>query len=386
MKYLWQKKSWPDFNWDSERLLKPLGDVRFNQGTLMAQVRELGFDIQQTARADVLVEEALKTSAIEGETLNPDAVRSSVGRQLGINDAGLTHVQDQKADGLVQILLDATNNHSRKLTSVRIFGWHAALFPTGFSGMIKINVAKWRDDRQGPMQVVSGPVGKRKIHFEAPPARILEKEMQPFFLWMNQEAKIDGIIRAALAHLWFITLHPFDDGNGRIARTLTDMLLARDENNPKRFYSLSSQIMAERNAYYEILNTTQKGNLDVTLWLEWFLGCMNRAVLNSDVLLKKIMVKAKFWKAFAQTQLSERQTKVINRLLDAGPEGFEGGLKNKKYMGMTHTSRATTQRELADLVQKGILIKLPGGGRSTSYDLDWGKYGISSALDLYRIS
>jgi len=210
--------------------------------------------------------------------------------------------------------------------------------------------------------------------------------MQPFFLWMNQEAKTDGIIRAALAHLWFITLHPFDDGNGRIARTLTDMLLARDENNPKRFYSLSSQIMAERNAYYEILNTTQKGNLDITLWLEWFLGCMNRAILNSDVLLKKIMVKANFWKAFAQTQLSERQTKVINRLLDAGPEGFEGGLKNKKYMGMTHTSRATTQRELADLVQKGILIKLPGGGRSTSYDLDWGKYGIRSALDLYRIS
>lgn len=352
----------------------------------MAQVRELGFDIQQTARADVLVEESLKTSAIEGETLNPDAVRSSVGRQLGINDAGLKHVQDQKADGLVQILLDATNNHSQKLTSDRIFGWHAALFPTRFSGMIKINVAKWRDDRQGPMQVISGPVGRRKIHFEAPPAHILEKEMQLFLLWMNKDVETDGIIRAGLAHLWLITLHPFDDGNGRIARTLTDMLLARDENNPKRFYSLSSQIMAERNAYYDILSTAQKGDLDITLWLEWFLGCMNRAVLNSNLLLKKIMVKAKFWKVFAQTRLNERQTKVINRLLDAGPEGFEGGLKNKKYTGMTHTSRATAQRELADLLQKGILIKLPGGGRSTSYDLDWGKYGGAFPFSRYHHS
>jgi Fic family protein len=381
MEYIWQKKAWPDFIWDSDHLLKFLGRVRFNQGSLTAQVRELDFDIQQTARADVLVEEALKTSAIEGETLNPDAVRSSVGRRLGISDAGLKHVQDPKADGLVQILLDATNNHSRKLTSDRIFGWHAALFPTGFSGMIKINVAQWRDDKQGPMQVVSGPVGKRKIHFEAPPARMLEKEMQAFFSWINKNSQIDGIIRAGLAHLWFITLHPFDDGNGRIARTLTDMLLARDENNPKRFYSLSSQIMTERNDYYDILNTTQKGNLDITLWLEWFLECMKRAILNSNALLKKIMVKAQFWMVFAQTRLNERQTKVVNRLLDAGPEGFEGGLKNKKYMGMAHTSRATAQRELADLIQKGILIKLPGGGRSTSYDLDWGKCGISSALD-----
>ena len=237
--------------------------------------------------------------------------------------------------------------------------------------MIKINVAQWRDDKQGAMQIVSGPVRKRKIHFEAPPARMLEKEMQAFFFWINKDSKMDGIIRAGLAHLWFITLHPFDDGNGRIARTLTDMLLARDENNPKRFYSLSSQIMAERNDYYNILNTTQQGSLDITHWLEWFLECMNRAILNSNSLLKKIMFKAQFWKVFAQTRLNERQTKVVNRLLDAGPEGFEGGLKNKKYMGIAHTSRATAQRELADLIQKGILIKLPGGGRSTSYDLDW---------------
>jgi Fic family protein len=373
MSYIWQNRSWPDFTWDSNNLLKPLGDVRFSQGSLMAQIRELGFDIQQTARADVLVEEALKTSAIEGETLDPDAVRSSVGRQLGIPDAGMKNVQDQKADGLIQILLDATNNHAQELTFDRLFSWHAALFPTGFSGMVKINVAQWRDDKQGPMQVISGPIGKKKIHFEAPPAHLLETEMRTFISWINNKTNMDGIIQAALSHLWFITIHPFDDGNGRVARTLTDMLLARDENNSKRFYSLSSQIMAEQNDYYDILNSIQTGNLDITLWLEWFLGCMNRAILSSNSLLKNIMKKARFWKAFAQTRLNDRQIKVINRLLDLGPDGFVGGLKNKKYMGMAHTSRATAQRELSDLVQKGILINLPGGGRSSSYDLDWSK-------------
>jgi Fic family protein len=372
MKYIWQNKSWPDFTWDSDLLLKPLGDVRFNQGSLIAQIRELGFDIQQAARADVLVEEALKTSAIEGETLDPDAVRSSVGRHLGIPNAGFKNV-DQKADGLVQILLDATKNHSQEYTSDRLFSWHAALFPTGYSGMVKINVAQWRDDMQGPMQVISEPIGKKNVHFEAPPANLLESEMSALIYWINKKINMDGIIKAAVCHLWFITIHPFDDGNGRIARTLTDMLLARDENSPKRFYSLSSQIMAERNDYYDILNATQIGSLDITIWLEWFLGCMKRAILSSNSLLEKIMAKAKFWKAFAQTRLNDRQTKVINRLLDLGPEGFLGGLKNKKYMGMAHTSRATAQRELADLVQKGILIKLPGGGRSSSYDLDWNK-------------
>ena len=373
MKYIWQNKSWPDFTWDSDLLLKPLGDVRFNQGSLIAQISELGFDIQQTARADVLVEEALKTSAIEGETLDPDAVRSSVGRHLGISDAGFKNVHDQKADGLVQILLDATKNHSQEYTSDRLFSWHAALFPTGYSGMVKINVAQWRDDKQGPMQVISGPVGKKKVHFEAPPANLLESEMSALIYWINKKINMDGIIKAAVCHLWFITIHPFDDGNGRIARTLTDMLLARDENSPKRFYSLSSQIMAERNDYYDILNAAQIGSLDITIWLEWFLGCMNRAILSSNSLLEKIMDKAKFWNAFAQTRLNDRQTKIINRLLDLGPDGFLGGLKNKKYMGMTHASRATAQRELSDLVQKGILVKLSGGGRSSSYDLDWSK-------------
>ncbi|MCK4767836.1 MAG: Fic family protein [Desulfobacula sp.] len=374
MKYIWQTKSWPGLKWDSAKLLKPLGNIRFSQGALITQIKELGFEIQQTARADVLVEEALKTSAIEGEKLDPDAVRSSVGRRLGLPDAGLKEVRDQKVEGLIEILLDATTSYSKKMTLERIWGWHAALFPTGYSGMVKISVGQWRDDGKGPMQVISGPIGQEKVHFEAPPAKKLDKEMQTFLSWINEKSQLDGIIRAGLAHIWFVTIHPFDDGNGRIARTLTDMLLARDENNPKRFYSLSSQIMAERNEYYEILKATQSGTGDITEWLKWFLECMNRAILNSNTLLKKIMTKARFWQNFAQVRLHERQTKVINRLLDAGAGGFEGGLKNKKYIGIAHTSRATAQRELADLVNKGILIKMPGGGRSASYDLDWGKW------------
>ncbi|MDA3791366.1 MAG: Fic family protein [Desulfobacula sp.] len=374
MKYIWQTKSWPGLKWDSAKLLKPLGNIRFSQGSLITQIKELGFEIQQTARADVLVEEALKTSAIEGEKLDPDAVRSSVGRWLGLPDAGLKAVRDQKVEGLVEILLDATINYSKKMTRERIWGWHAALFPTGYSGMEKISVGQWRDDSKGPMQVVSGPIGQEKVHFEAPPAKKLDKEMQTFISWINTKDQLDGIIRAGLAHIWFVTIHPFDDGNGRIARTLTDMLLAGDENNPKRFYSLSSQIMAERNEYYEILKTTQAGTGDITEWLKWFLECTNRAILNSNTLLIKIMIKARFWQEFAQTRLHERQSKVINRLLDVGMGGFEGGLKNKKYMGIAHTSRATAQRELADLVIKGILIKMPGGGRSASYDLDWKKW------------
>ena len=374
MKYIWQTKSWPGLKWDSAKLLKPLGNIRFSQGALITQIKELGFEIQQTARADVLVEEALKTSAIEGEKLDPDAVRSSVGRRLGLPDAGLKEVRDQKVEGLIEILLDATTSYSKKMTLERIWGWHAALFPTGYSGMVKISVGQWRDDSKGPMQVISGPIGQEKVHFEAPPAKKLDKEMQTFLSWINEKSQLDGIIRAGFAHIWFVTIHPFDDGNGRIARTLTDMLLARDENNPKRFYSLSSQIMAERNEYYEILKATQSGTGDITEWLKWFLECMNRAILNSNTLLKKIMTKARFWQNFAQVRLHERQTKVINRLLDAGAGGFEGGLKNKKYIGIAHTSRATAQRELADLVNKGILIKMPGGGRSASYDLDWGKW------------
>lgn len=372
MSYIWQNRSWPKFTWDSESLLKDLGRTRFAQGALLAEIKKLGFDIQQSARADILVEEALKTSAIEGEILEPDAVRSSVGRRLGLPNAGLYDKRDQKADGVVDILLDATMNYNRIITPDQLWSWHAALFPTGYSGLVKINIAAWRKDEKGPMQVVSGPMGREKVHYEAIPANRVHGEMNTFLLWINGESSLDGVIKAGLAHLWFLSIHPFDDGNGRIARTLTDMLLAKDEQNPQRLYSLSSRIMAERNGYYDILEVTQGGTGDITHWLQWFLECMHRAIINSRTLLENILIKAAFWKEFAQTPLNERQIKVLNRLLDAGLNGFEGGLKNKKYMGMAHTSRATAQRELADLVEKKILIRLPGGGRSVSYDLDWG--------------
>lgn len=369
-RYIWQFPTWPEFRWDSTVLLKLLGDCRFQQGSLLAQMRELGFEVQQQARAEVLIEEALKTSEIEGVRLDMRAVRSSVARRLGLPSAGRPEVNDSLADGVVEILLDATQNHGRKLIAGRLFGWHAALFPTGYSGIHKIRVAAWRDDRQGPMQVVSGPIGREKVHYQAPPADRLKDEMKRFFRWWHKSRnEMDGILRAGVAHLWFVAVHPFDDGNGRIARTLTDMALAQDENLATRCYSLSSQIMAERDAYYKILERTNKQDGDITEWLRWFLTSMSRAVLNSNRLLSSVMQKARFWKRHAQTDLNNRQRKALNRLLDAGPGGFEGGLSNRKYAGMTHVSRATAQRELADLVKKGILRQNPAGGRSASYGL-----------------
>jgi Fic family protein len=369
-RYIWQFPTWPEFRWDSTVLLKLLGDCRFQQGSLLAQMRELGFELQQQARAEVLIEEALKTSEIEGVRLDMRAVRSSVARRLGLPSAGMPEVNNSLADGVVEILLDATQNHGRKLIAGRLFGWLAALFPTGYSGIHKIRVAAWRDDRQGPMQVVSGPIGREKVHYQAPPADRLKDEMKRFFRWWHKSRnEMDGILRAGVAHLWFVAVHPFDDGNGRIARTLTDMALAQDENLATRCYSLSSQIMAERDAYYKILERTNKQDGDITEWLRWFLTSMSRAVLNSNRLLSSVMQKARFWKRHAQTDLNNRQRKALNRLLDAGPGGFEGGLSNRKYAGMTHVSRATAQRELADLVKKGILRQNPAGGRSASYGL-----------------
>ena len=370
--YIWQFPTWPKFEWDSTALLKPLGDCRFQQGSLLAQMRELGFEVQQQARAEVLIEEALKTSEIEGVRLDTRAVRSSVARRLGLPSAGLPDVNSPLADGVVEILLDATQNHGQILTAERLFGWHAALFPTGYSGIHKIRVADWRDDRKGPMQVVSGPMGREKVHYQAPPADRLKEEMKRFFSWWDKSRnEMDGILRAGVSHLWFVTVHPFDDGNGRIARTITDMALAQDEDVATRCYSLSSQIMTDRDAYYEVLERTNKKDGDISEWLKWFLACMSRAILSSNRLLSNVMQKARFWKRNAQTDLNNRQRKALNRLLDAGPGGFEGGLTNRKYAGMTHISRATAQRELADLVKKGILRPNPGGGRSSSYDLNW---------------
>ena len=370
--YIWQDPDWPELRWEGAALLKSLGDCRFQQGSLLIQMRELGFEIQQQARAEVLIEEALKTSEIEGERLDPNAVRSSVARRLGLPSAGLPAIRDQHADGMVEVLLDATVNYEQKLTAARLFGWHAALLPTGYSGLHEIKIGAWRDDREGPMQIVSGPIGREQVHYEAPPADRLQSEMESFFHWLGKSLnEIDGILRAGIAHLWFVAVHPFEDGNGRIARALSDMALAQDENLPTRFYSMASQIMAERDEYYDVLEQTTKGNVDITEWLQWFLGCMSRAILRSNELLSNIMQKAQFWKQHVQTELNDRQRKAINSLLDAGPGGFEGGITNRKYAGMTHTSRATAQRELADLVAKGILRPNPGGGRSASYDLVW---------------
>ncbi len=371
-KYIWQRQSWPALRWDAAALLKPLGDCRFQQGSLLTQMRELGLDVKQQARAEVLIEEALKTSEIEGERLDPGAVRSSVARRLGLPTAGLSPAKDQHADGVVDILLDATQNYQKELSAERLFSWHAALFPTGYSGLHQIRVACWRDDHDGPMQIVSGPVGRERVHYQAPPANQLAGEMSWFLRgWNENSSQTDGILRSAVAHLWFVAIHPFEDGNGRIARTLTEMAMAQDEALATRYYSLSSQIMAERDAYYAILERTNKGDGDITEWLIWFLDCMSKAMVRSNDLLSNVVNKARFWKRHAQTALTERQCKAINRLLEAGPGGFEGGMTNRKYAGIAHVSKATAQRELADLVKKGVLRPNPGGGRSASYDLAW---------------
>jgi Fic family protein len=370
--YIWQQPSWPQFRWDNAALMKPLGLCRFQQGSLLAQMRELRLEVRQQARAEVLIEEALKTSEIEGERLDPNAVRSSVARRLGLPTAGLPDVRNQHADGVVEILLDATQDFEKSLTAERLFGWHAALFPTGYSGLHKIKVASWRDDRDGPMRVVSGPVGREKIHYEALPADRLAGEMDQYLRWWRESHQdVDGLLRAAVTHLWFVAVHPFEDGNGRIARTLTEMALAQDEALATRYYSLSSQIMADRESYYSVLERTNKGDGDITEWILWFLNCMSRAILRSNELLTNVMQKSRFWQHHVQTELNERQRKVITRLLDSGPDGFEGGMTNRKYAGIAHVSRATAQRELADLVEKGVLRMNEGGGRSVSYSLCW---------------
>jgi Fic family protein len=335
-------------------------------------MRELGLEVRQQARAEVLIEEALKTSEIEGEQLDPNAVRSSVVRRLGLSTAGLCEVKNQHADGVVEILLDATLGYAKELTAERLFGWHAALFPTGYSGLHKIRVASWRNNRNGSMRIVSGPIGRENVHYEAPPAELIGHEMKRYLDWWEKGCHdLDGLLRAAVSHLWFVAIHPFEDGNGRIARTLTEMALAQDESLDTRFYSLSSQIMADRESYYQVLERTNKGNGDITEWILWFLGCMSRAILRSNDLLTNVMQKSRFWHRHAQTELNDRQRKVLNRLLDAGPDGFEGGMTNRKYAGIAHVSRATAQRELADLIEKGVLRTNSGGGRSVSYSLCW---------------
>lgn len=371
MIYIWQLKNWPKMTWQSDSLLLSLGQARKAQGDLLGRVKRLGFELGEEAQADILTEEAIKTSAIEGEQLNRQAVRSSVARHLGLPGAGLGPAT-RSVDGLVEVLLNAAQNYQEPLTAERLKGWHAALFPSGHSGFHKIKVAQWRGREL--MRVVSGPIGREKVHFEAPPGERVGEEMREFISWWKDGSrKLDGLLRAGLAHFYFVTVHPFEDGNGRLARALTDMALAQDEKLGTRYYSLSSQIMEEREAYYNILEKSSKsGSLDVTDWLAWFLGCYQRAIERSDQIVGRVLMKSGFWQRHAQTQLNERQRKIINRLLDAGPGNFQGGLTTRKYVSLTKASRATAFREISDLVEKKILKQASAkGGRSVNYDLVW---------------
>jgi Fic family protein len=367
--WIWKRPGWPKFTWNEPRVLAALAVARKNQGQLLGAVRMLDPTLSTEAMAQVLVEEAVKTSAIEGETLDPNPLRSSVARRLGLPTAGLPPAA-RHVDGLVQSLLDATQGHDRPLTAERLFGWQAALFPEGYSGIHRIRTGALRG--REPMRVVSGPVGRERIHFEAPPRTELERELDAFLTWFNARADgMDGLVRAGVAHLWFVTVHPFEDGNGRLARAITDMALAQDENQPRRFYSLSAQLMAQRAQYYDVLEHTQRGDLNVTDWLVFFLEQVANACVAADDVVAATFAKARFWLANAGVELNERQRKVLNRLLDAGPDGFEGGMTNRKYTSLAKTSRQTASRELADLVIKGCLVSLNAGGRSSAYRIPW---------------
>jgi Fic family protein len=365
LEYNHQLESWPKFTWDRETLAKPLAEVWQRQGKLIGQMQGLGFQLRSEAVLETLTEDVLKSSEIEGEILNKDQVRSSIARRLGM-DAGALGPSDRNVEGVVEMMLDATQKYSEPLTDERLFGWHASLFPTGRSGMRKITVGAWRDDKSGPMQVVSNVyTDKPKVHYEAPAAERLDTEMKAFLTWFEGSDSTDLIIKAALAHLWFVTIHPFDDGNGRIARAIADMSLARSEKSQQRFYSMSAQIRLERNAYYDILERTQKGGLDVTPWLSWFLGCLGRALNGAEVILANVLAKAAFWREHAQAKINIRQLDIINRLLD----GFHGNLTSSKYADIEKCSPDTALRDINELIEMRILKKDGGGGRSTSYSL-----------------
>ena len=357
-------QDWPRFTWNRERLAEPLAAVRHRQGRLIGHMEALGFNLRQEAVLQTLTADVLKSSEIEGEKLDAEQVRSSIARRLGM-DIGALKPADRQVEGVVAMMLEGTRHYDQPLTVQRLFAWHASLFPTGRSGLRKIRVGAWRDDRHGPMEVVSGPVGKERAHFQAPPAARLDREMQAFTDWFNAHADIDPVLKAGLAHLWFVTIHPFDDGNGRIARAIADLALARSENNPQRFYSLSAQIRQERGAYYDILEETQKGTLDITPWMEWFLGCLGRAIDGAQTTLSAVLAKARFWEAIAGVAIHERQRLVLNRLLD----GFEGKLTTSKYAQLAKCSQDTALRDILPLVERGILVRNPEGGRSTSYAL-----------------
>lgn len=362
--FIHQLKNWPEFTWNSDDFMGLLSEARNQQGRLIGKMETLGFDLRNEAFLDTLTLDVIKSSEIEGEFLNPDQVRSSIARRLGMEIAGSVE-SDRNVEGVVEMMLDATQNCFEPLTADRLFDWHAAMFPTGRSGMYKITVAAWRKDTTGPMQVVSGAMGKEKVHFQAPDSELLEKEMNQFLAWFNGNKTIDLVIKAAVAHLWFVTIHPFDDGNGRITRALTDMLLARSDKSNQRFYSMSAQIRIERKQYYELLEKTQKGNLDITNWITWFLSCLINALKSTDTVLTKVLFKAGFWQKHINAAINDRQKKLLNKLMD----GFDGKLTSSKWAKIAKCSKDSAIRDINDLIEKGILQKEAAGGRSTNYEL-----------------
>lgn len=363
MRYIHQLDSWPKFTWKNEQIAALLGEVRNRQGRLMGRMEALGFPLRAEALLQTLTLDVIKSSEIEGEVLDPKQVRSSIARRLGMDIGGIV-ASDRHVDGVVEMMLDAAQNFDKPLTKDRLFGWHACLFPTGYSGMRKIIAGAWRDNSRGPMEVVSGVSGSERVHFEAPDAGRLNLEMKNFLHWFNGDAEIDPVLKAGIAHFWFVTIHPFEDGNGRIARAITDMQLARADGSAQRFYSMSVQIRKERNAYYEVLEKMQKNTrMDITAWLEWFLACLDRALILTERTLAEVFRKAHFWELHPSESFNERQRMIINKLFD----GFEGVLTSSKWAKIAKCSQDTAIRDIVELIEKGILVKSAAGGRSTSY-------------------
>jgi len=363
--YLHHSKDWPNFYWDNDTLLPYVSKVRDLQGRLIGRMEGMGFELREEAVLETLTEDIVKSSEIEGEFLNPEEVRSSVARRLGIDISGLPNAS-RDVEGVVDMMLDATQKYNDPLTKERMCGWHAALFPTGRSGMYKITVGEWRGDEHGPMQVVSGPMGREKVHYTAPEAQRLEGEMNRFMEWFNTDKSMEPVVKSAIAHLWFVSIHPFDDGNGRIARTIADTQLARADRTNQRFYSMSAQIMKSKKGYYDALESTQKGSMDVSQWLVWYFERLTEALEATDETLSGILVKAKFWELHKTTQLNERQVEMINKLLG----DFVGKLHSSKWAKMTKVHRDTARRDIQDLIEKGVLSDSGEGGRSTNYILN----------------
>ncbi|MBK3745318.1 Fic family protein [Paraburkholderia aspalathi] len=364
--YIWEKPLWPAFRWDAERLIEPISAARFSQGRFLSSMENIGFDAQLQTELIAMSSDVIKSSAIEGEVLNPASVRSSIARRLGLDEGGLVP-SDRKVDGIVEMMLDATRNFKSPLTRERLFGWHAALFPTGYSGLTRIDVGTWRNDAHGPMQVVSMSQRHQRVHYEAPPAPNVAGEMEAFLKWFNEDSQnCNGIIRAGIAHLWFVSIHPLDDGNGRSARAVADLAISQMEGTGQRFYSMSTQIEREKKTYYALLEETQKGDLGITDWLVWFSKCYHSSILEAEKATEMVVAKARFFKQNAEgPRLSERQSKVLRRVLD----GFEGNLTAKKYAAIAKCSQDTASRDINDLVSRGILLKNPGGSKNTSFSL-----------------